>query len=63
MRTYILTEKEKIVIEAYLNKNVKIVGFHQLVERIKYNYRNLQNDMRLIRKLISALGITRLQLV
>lgn len=52
MREYILTDKEREVLKAYLENGKKLYGIHQLKNRAKQHYARLKEDMSLIEKIV-----------
>jgi hypothetical protein len=53
LREYILTEKEREIVQLYLKEGTKLYGFFQLINRAKKNYSRLEEDMKLIRTLLN----------
>jgi len=54
VREYILTEKEREVLKAYLERDEKIYGIYQLLNRAKKSYSRLREDMELLRKALKV---------
>ncbi len=51
LRTYILTEKEREIIETYLEKGLKLEGFNMLLHRCK-QLKDIHQDLELIQKFL-----------
>ena len=51
MRNYILTEREKEIIQTYLEKGLKLEGFNMLVHRCK-QLKDIHQDLELIEKFL-----------
>jgi len=49
MRTYILTQKEREILETYINSGTKLNGFSVLINRLKKAYPTLEKDFELIK--------------
>jgi len=54
MKEYILTEKERKVLNDYLEKGVKGNHYYVLVHRLKKNYNVLRADMELIERMLGT---------
>ena len=52
MREYILTEKEKEVLQRYVEKGEKLEGFAVLVHRCR-NMQGVNDDLKLIKQFLS----------
>ena len=52
MRTYILTEHERDIIQRFLNEGLKLNGFAVLRGRLKNYFDDLKRDMELIEKFL-----------
>jgi len=51
MRTYILTDREKEVIQTYLEKGLKLEGFNMLLHRCK-QLKDIHQDLELIEQFL-----------
>ena len=56
MREYILTTREKEIIQAYLEKGQRLEGFSVLVSRCKTNLPKLKKDRGLIEKFLEKVA-------
>lgn len=54
MREYILTPSERQIIEVYRSQGFKLEGFHTLRTRGKRALKRLEEDLELLRELLSA---------
>lgn len=54
MRTYILTEHEKEILQRFLNEGLKLNGFAVLRGRLKNYFDVLKRDMDLIEKVLEC---------
>lgn len=52
MRTYILSENERRIIETYLKMDMNLNGFNVLKLRIKRALPQLEEDLKLIKKFL-----------
>ena len=52
MREYILTERERQLLKAYLEKDLKLKGFRSLAFRILKAHNQLKSDFELIENLL-----------
>ena len=48
MRTYILTEFEKRIIEEYIKNGLKLNGFYEIKSRFYKNAKKINNDIKLL---------------
>ena len=48
MRNYILTEKEKEILQTFIEKGIKLNGFSVLILRLKKARDSLKSDLELI---------------
>jgi len=48
MRNYILTEKEKEILQTFIEKGIKLNGFSVLTLRLKKARESLKSDLELI---------------
>ena len=55
MRNYILTEREREIVEAYLKRDLKLDGFQVLAGRIRRNAKKLMNDVELLKRIMRKL--------
>ena len=52
MRTAILSEKERDIIDTYLSQHLKLEGFSVLRYRIKRHIATIKNDLKIIEKFL-----------
>lgn len=57
MKTYILTENERSLIEAYLEKGTTSAQLRNLKKRAKESHEQLTDDLRLIYKFLMDMGV------
>jgi hypothetical protein len=60
LREYILTERERKILETFVKEGIKLDGFSVLALRMKYSSRRLLEDMELVKaatKEIEKLGM------
>ena len=55
MRTYILTPREREILQAYLTQNLKLDGFSVLVIRLQRAEKQLKKDIELINAALKKL--------
>jgi hypothetical protein len=55
MRKSILTDKERQIINRYIESGEKLENFSVLVHRVR-NMQNITNDLELINKFLSKIG-------
>jgi len=51
MREYIFTERERNIIQTYIEKGIRLEGFNQLDHRMKSSWSNLLEDIILALRL------------
>lgn len=56
MREYILTDREREILQTYLGKNIKLDGFSVLALRLKRASKKLGEDMKLVEAFLKKLG-------
>jgi len=57
MREYVLTQRERKILEDFIESGIKLNGFSVLVIRLKRANRRLMADMKLIRATLEKLEI------
>lgn len=57
MREYVLTPREKKILEDFIESGIKLNGFSVLVIRLKRASKRLMADMKLIRATLEKLEI------
>ena len=55
MREYIFTEKDRQIIQVYLEKDLKLNGFGVLIIRVKRAIPTLEKDIELLKNFIKKL--------
>ena len=55
MRTYILTDTEKKILETFLESQIKLDGFSVLILRLKKSQPELRKDLELIESVLKKL--------
>ena len=55
MREYILTERERKILETFVKDNVKLDGFSVLALRLKRSNKKLIKDMELVKAALEKL--------
>lgn len=55
MREYVLTERERKILEAFLERGVKLDGFSVLAIRLKRANKKLTKDLELIKAALKKL--------
>jgi hypothetical protein len=56
VKTRILTDNERKIINAYLESKTKLEGFRMLLSRCRKNIRIFEEDLSLIDRFLNALG-------
>lgn len=59
MREYILTDKEREILENYLKMGTRGNHFYVLVHRLRNHYVHLRDDISLIERVLGVQGIGR----
>jgi len=57
MREYVLTQRERKILEDFIESGIKLNGFSVLVIRLKRANKRLMTDMKLIRTTLEKLEI------
>jgi hypothetical protein len=52
MREYVFTEKERMVLQNYLERGIKGNLFYVLIHRLRNHYNSLKADIELIEKVL-----------
>lgn len=57
MRAYILSERERKIVKAFLEQDLNLDGFSMLKLRAKRAFPQLEEDIRLLKKLLNKAEI------
>lgn len=52
MRGYIFTDVERDILDTYFNKGVKVKDFYVLLTRIRANYSQITEDIKLLENVL-----------
>jgi len=58
MRAYILTEKERKILETFLDYDVKLNGFSVLILRLKKAQSKLEKDLKMVNLVLQKIEQT-----
>jgi hypothetical protein len=58
MRAYILTEKERKILETFLGSDVKLNGFSVLILRLKKAQSKLEKDLKMVNLVLQKIEQT-----
>jgi hypothetical protein len=58
MRAYILTEKERKILETFLDSDVKLNGFSVLILRLKKAQSKLEKDLKMVNLVLQKIEQT-----
>jgi hypothetical protein len=58
MRAYILTEKERKILETFLDSDVKLNGFSVLILRLKKAQSKLEKDLKMVNLVLEKIEQT-----
>ena len=56
VRSYILTEHERKILKRFLENGEKLNGFRTLLTYLRRNYKQLEEDLKLISKTIQKMN-------
>jgi len=56
VRSYILTEHERKILKRFLENGEKLNGFRTLLTYLRRNYKQLEEDLKLISKTIEKMN-------
>lgn len=57
MREYVLTPRERKILEAFIESGIKLNGFSVLTIRLRRAHKKLMEDMKIIRATLEKLDI------